>query len=408
MKTKISKPKIAICVGASITIIVLTTILVKMFTLPTDIILVKTIKTPDLSEISEIKTGNFRQKAISLDGRIVQGTNKDPQPTASTAKMILGLAIMKEKPFEKGSSGEVITITPEFYNKYLWYITHNGSTTRVSLGEKISQYDALASVFLASSNNLADSLAIWAFGSLENYQGYATKMLQEMDLKNTTVGIDASGYDESTTSTAEDLAKIATEVLKNPVLREIVSLKSYTVPVAGEIKNTNKILGDALNNSLVVSGVKTGYIGDASGYNLISSYEMDGHFITMALLGASTREASFEESKDELMRLSAKIIPTTVISANETVGYFETWWNGRHEVKASSEIKVVGIKGEELEINLQKTGAGVNTSAEIDITAEAKVTLNGEEYTAKTYHEDFSTAPTFWERFLHVFGWTHE
>ncbi len=405
---KISRSKVVAFVSVSIVVLALATILIKMFTLPTDIILVKTIKTPDLSEISEIKTGDFRQKAISLDGRVVQGTNEAPQPTASTAKMILGLAVMKEKPFKKGSSGETITITPEFYNKYLWYITHNGSTTRVSLGEKISQYDALVSVFLASSNNMADSLAIWAFGSLENYQNYATKMLQEIGLENTIIGADASGYDESTTSTAEDLAKIATEVLKNPVLKEIVSLKSYTVPVAGEIKNTNKILGDALNNNLVVSGIKTGYIGDVSGYNLISGYEMDGHFITMALLGASTREASFEESKDELMRLSAEITPTTVIDTNETLGYFETWWNGKHEVKSSSEIKVVGIKGEKLEIDLQKIGPETSNDASVSTTVEAKVTLNGEEYTAKTYHEDFSTAPTFWERFLHAFGWTHE
>ena len=369
------------------------TILVKMFTLPTDISLIKTLKTPDLAEISELLPGNFRQKAVSLDGKIVQGTNKSPQPTASTAKMILGLAIMEKKPFLLGETGETITITPEYYNKYLWYVTHNGSTTKVVIEEEISEYDALASVFLASSNNMADTLAIWAFGSLENYQAYATDLIARLGLNNTTVGVDASGYSETTTSTAEDLARAAGELLKDPILKEIVGLKTRTVPVAGELTNTNKILGDSLNNGSQVIGIKTGYIGDLSGYNLISAYEINGHTISLALLGADTREVSFTGSKDELMRLSAEIVPTTVVNKDEPVGYFETWWNGKHEIKTDSEITVVGIKNDQIETSLTDVGFIVR--------------LDGEEYTTKTYHEAFSTSPTLWERFLHVFGWSY-
>ena len=364
-----------------------------MFTLPTDISLIKTLKTPDLPEISELLPGNFRQKAVSLDGKIIQGTNKSPQPTASTAKMILGLAVMEKKPFLPGETGETIAITPEYYNKYLWYVTHNGSTTKVAIEEEISEYDALASVFLASSNNMADTLAIWAFGSLENYQAYATDLIARLGLNNTTVGVDASGYSETTTSTAEDLARAAEELLKDPILKEIVGLKTHTVPVVGELTNTNKILGDSLNNGSQVIGVKTGYIGDLSGYNLISAYEINGHTISLALLGADTREASFTGSKDELMRLSAEIAPTTIVSKDEPVGYFETWWNGKHEIKTDSEITVVDIKNDQIETNVTDT--------------ELIVRSNGEEYTAKTYHETFSTSPTLWERFLHVFGWSY-
>ncbi|MBQ3441178.1 D-alanyl-D-alanine carboxypeptidase [Candidatus Saccharibacteria bacterium] len=369
------------------------TILVKMFTLPTDISLIKTLKTPDLPEISELLPGNFRQKAVSLDGKIIQGTNKSPQPTASTAKMILGLAIMEKKPFLPSETGETIAITPEYYNKYLWYVTHNGSTTKVAIGEEISEYDALTSVFLASSNNMADTLAIWAFGSLENYRAYATDLIARLGLNNTTVGVDASGYSETTASTAEDLARAAGELLKDPILKEIVGLKTHTVPVAGELTNTNKILGDSLNNGSQVIGVKTGYIGDLSGYNLISAYEINGHTISLALLGADTREASFTESKDELMRLSAEIVPTTVVNKDESVGYFETWWNGKHEIKTDSEITVVGIKNDQIETSLTDVGFIVR--------------LDGEEYTTKTYHEAFSTSPTLWEHFLHVFGWSY-
>ena len=389
------KPKniVKISIVGVVTILV-AAILVRMFTLSTDITLVKTIKTPDLSEISEMFSGDYRQKAIALDGRVIQGTSMEPQPIASTAKMILSLAIMREKPFNLGSQGESITITPEFFNRYLWYVAHNGSNTRVLVGEQISQYDALASVLLASSNNMADTLAIWAFDSLESYQNYATNMLQEMGITNTTIGADASGYDESTTSTAEDLVRIASELLKNPVLKEIVGLKSHVVPVANEIQNTNKILGNSLNNGSTVIGVKTGYIGDISGYNLVSAYEIDGHIVTLALLGANTRSDSFEGSENELLKLSQEIIPTIIANKDEKVGYLETWWSGQHEIYADEELKVIGVKSDELQIDLLDSG----------LTA----TLNGEASNTKTHHEAFPKSPTIWERFLHVFGWRHE
>lgn len=367
-------------------------IIIKMFTLDIEVELVQTVKIPSLPVISEMPPGDYRGKAIAIDGKIIQGTNSTPQPTASTAKMILGLAIMEKKPFKQGETGENITITPEFFNHYLWYRTHNGSTTAVVMGEVISEYDALASVFLASSNNMADTLATWAFGSLEEYQAYATDLIARLGLNNTTIGVDASGYSETTTSTAEDLSRAAGELLKDPILKEIVRLKSHTVPVVGEIQNTNKILGEALNNDTSVIGVKTGYIGDASGYNLISAYEEEGHFVTLSVLGASTRETSFVESKNELLRLSEELTPTTVVSEGEAVGYYQTWWNGRHDITARETIRVLAPAGDDDVIELSDQG----------ITA----TINGEEYTSQTEVEPFSNSPSLIERFLHIFGWS--
>lgn len=368
--------------------------LIKMWTETVEIALIQTIQMPELSNISELSLGDSRAKAVSLDGRVIGQTNTTTMPTASTAKMILGLAVMEKKPFSLGEKGEMITITPEFYDKYLWYINHNGSTTKVEIMEEISQYDALASVFLASSNNLADTLAIWAFGSLDSYRNYATEMLSRLGITNTTIGQDASGYSETTTSTAGDLSIIAAEVLKNPVLKEIVGLRTYTVPVAGLITNTNKILGEPLDSGSSVIGVKTGYIGDISGYNLVSAYEHDDHLITLALLGASSRSSSFEESKKELSRLSEELKTTAIISSGEVVGYYETWWNGKHPIKATEDISTIAILDDGNQITLTNEGI--------------EVVLNGKNYHASTTYDNFATEPTVIERFLHLFGWTAE
>ena len=375
----------------TVVIIAAGTILIKMFTLETEVELVQTVTMPALPVISEMEDGDFKQKAIAVDGKVIQGSNAEPHPTASTAKMILSLAIIEKKPFNQGETGETIIITPEFYNKYVWYINNYGSVTAVVTGEEISEYDALASVLLASSNNMADTLAIWAFGSLEDYCAYATEMLGRIGVKNTIVGVDASGYDESTVATAEDLAIIAAKLLENPVLKEIVGLETHTVPVAGTIYNGNQILGDKLNHDAEVIGVKTGYIGDISGYNLVSAYQMENHFITLAVLGATTRQASFEESKNELLRLSQELTPTTVIEANEKVGYYQTWWSGQHDITATEGITVLAPEENNSKLELEDQ--------------YLKAEVNGETYTAKTEVEDFPKAPTFVERFLHLFGW---
>ena len=241
---------------------------------------------------------------------------------------------------------------------------------------------------------MADTLAIWAFGSLEEYQRYATDLIQRLGLGNTVIGADASGYDDSTTSTAEDLSIIATKLLENPVLREIVGLKSHTVPVAGLIENTNKILGDALNNDAAVIGVKTGYIGSVSGYNLISAYQMRDHFVTLAVLGSNTRQASFEESKNELTRLSLELTPVDIVKTGEKVGYYQTWWSGQHDITATENINVLTPE---------------DNNAKLELTDQnLRATINGEVYTATTTHEEFPESPSFIERFLHIFGWQHE
>ena len=362
-----------------------------MFTQSTEITLSQTATLPTPIDISEFLPGDYRAKAAALDGKVIQETNKTLLPTASTAKIILSLAIMEKKPFSLGEEGERITISPESYEKYLWYISHNGSTTKVLIGEQISQYDAIASVLMVSSNNMADTLATWAFGSMDEYRSYATEMLARLGATDTIIGTDASGYSETTISTASDLCIIATALLRNPVLREIVGQKTYSVPVAGLLENTNKILGEPLGDSVAVSGVKTGYIGDISGYNLVSAYEYDGHIIVLTLLGATSRASSFEGSKNELIRLFSELKSSVIVKSGENVGYYETWWNGRHDIVAEENLSAIILEDQENSITLSEQGL--------------TVIVNGEEHHIKTTHDAFDNAPNIWQRFLHLFGW---
>ena len=355
-------------------------------------------KLPEFVKIEGLPDYSYGDNAVAIDGTAVGGKNFGAdtvatRPTASTAKMILALAVMREKPFSVGEVGENIIIDQEMYNTYNYYLAHNGSNVRVQPGETLSEYDALAGVMLASANNLADSLAVWAFGSMDGYREYATKMLNEWGIVNTTVGIDASGFDASTTSTAEDLARIGAKVMEQPVLAEIVALKNYNMPVVGLINNTNKLLGQSR-----ISGVKTGFIGDASGYCLITGYKEGENVVTTALLGAPSRESSFTDSLNIVNKMQELVKEVPVVKTGDVVGYYDSWWTGRINIFADSDLNIVGWDGAKTQTDLVMSGD----------KGELAIVVNDKEYKVEVSAEEYNAEPSFGEKLSHAFGWSND
>lgn len=387
------KAKIIILAFVLALVIFLVSVGIKMGSLDTKIDLVTTYKISDVQNPAIDFSSGYGQWAVALNGFIVSKSADvlEVRPTASTAKMILALAVIEKKPFELGNVGETITIDREMFNKYVWYLAHNGSNTKVSIGEEISEYDALSSALLSSSNNMADSLAIWAFGSLDEYKNYATEMLKRIGATNTVIGIDASGYDESTVSNVEDLAKIGNAVLKQPVLAEIVGRTEMNVPVAGLIKNTNKLLGTDR-----IIGIKTGYIGDASGYCLVSGYKEGLENVTVALLGAPTRQKSFDDSLLIVKQAQEKIAMREIVSENQEIGYFESWWLGKVPITTLGKVDGTVVSQPEIYLEME------------DYDGELKIMTTETEYDVCVKSEEFKKEPSFWERFLRVFGWQKE
>lgn len=357
---------------------------IRAATAPTDLEYVSTYNLPSFTDLSQVISQYSNTKvAVAIDNTIAYSNTDATQATASTAKMITALMVMEKKPFELGEKGETITISQEFYQKYIWYITHNGSNAAVAVGERISQYDALAAALLPSSNNFADTLAIWAFGSLDAYKEYATQRLADWGLKNTTIGIDASGYSSTTTSTASDLAIIGQKVMSNPVLAEIVGLKTHTIPVAGQINNTNQLLG--IDN---IVGIKTGYTGSASGYCLITAYYIDGHLVTVAMLNAPTRSESFSISRAIIEDLQKNLNYTKVVSKGDQLGYYDSWWIDKVPIESSEDLSVLGWSGAQRTVSLDME----------DGDGKLKVKIGSSNYETAAKTQDLQLAPTFWQR----------
>jgi D-alanyl-D-alanine carboxypeptidase len=115
------------------------------------------------------------------------------------------------------------------------------------------------------------------------------KLVADLGLKNTQfvnpVGLDDPGH----YSTARDLSVLATEVMKQDLLRQIVALQSYELDIQGpqartvELTNTNKLVG---TDSRVL-GVKTGS-HDVAGGCLVVAVQEGGNEVIVVELGNDT------------------------------------------------------------------------------------------------------------------------
>lgn len=232
------------------------------------------------------------------DGLLARSSdNEKPRPIASMTKVITALAIMEKQPFNLGQKGQTYTITKEDIDSMVAYISEEGSVQPLLVGTKLTQYEAMQRMLMASDNNMADILVERIFGSQDAYASYANDMLKRMGLKQTVVD-DASGFSPDTVSTPSEMVAIGIAALKNPVIAEIVAQREAQIlgdryPV---FKNTNQLLGiDG------VIGIKTGTTNEAGSCLLFAARytTKDGQEKTIAgvIMGDKNHDSLYSDSR---------------------------------------------------------------------------------------------------------------
>ena len=278
-------------------------------------------------EAKDLLWPDFGQSAVATKEYGVLATHGEsaPQPTASTAKLILAVAIMQKKPYSD-SRGDTIIFSGDDVAIYQSYQAGNGTVAAVTDGLEWTQHQALQAVMLASANNVSDTLATWAFGSLAEYRTYAQDMVEKIGMINTTIGVDASGYNATTTSTAHDLALLAAEALSYQPLREIMALQSVSLPVAGTIANTNRLLGDG-----EIIGMKTGWIPESGGVFVLAgeqAIDAVSHDVVTVVMGApgSTSQVAQDAAYELYQSAKENFTYQEVISEGQQVGNYHIPW----------------------------------------------------------------------------------
>lgn len=245
-----------------------------------------------------------------------------PTPTASVAKVISALAVLDKKPLQLGETGPTITFSSADVDIYNHYYLNDGSSVAVTSGEQMTEYQALQAMMLPSANNIADSLAIWTFGSLDAYKTYATGYVARLGMTHTTVD-DASGFSDHTVSTADDLILLGQAAIQNPILAQIVGQKSASSP-SGNFSNVNTLLGQS---SIV--GIKTGNTDAAGGVFLgAATITIQNKPLTIitAVMHTSSLPSALASSLTLVKASNALFSLTNVVSGGDVVGKATTAW----------------------------------------------------------------------------------
>ena len=282
------------------------------------------------------------------DGILVSEPGQTIRPTASTAKLITVLTVLKDEPLALGEKGPTLTMDASDIALYDQYFAAGGSLVAVSLGEKLTQYQMIQGILIRSGNNLADSLAIWAFGSLSEYQKAAQTLVNELGMTSTTVGTDASGLSDTTTSTAEDLTRLGIAAMKHDVVREIVGQSTSNLPVDGIKPNTNWLLGQD-----GVVGIKTGNIPAVGGVFIIAKqHKVEGQepiTLVSAVQGEPTTAAAIAVSNQLTESIKNMFVSETLVKKGTIVAKAASDWGESTDIVTRNDLQGFGWKYRKLE-----------------------------------------------------------
>ncbi|MBR3269203.1 MAG: D-alanyl-D-alanine carboxypeptidase [Oscillospiraceae bacterium] len=206
-------------------------------------------------------------------GQLVLGMNaQEKRPMASTTKIMTTLLTL-----ESGDLDKPFTVDSEA-------IHVEGSSMGLQEGDTVTKRALCAGMLLPSGNDAANAAAVAVAGSIPDFLNLMNERAKKIGMTrsyfSTPSGLDAEGHGAS----AEDMALLAREALKNPDFAAICRKPSMTVtfgnpPCARTLTNTNKLL----KMDSTVIGVKTGFT-DAAGRCLVSACTRGGRTLICVTL----------------------------------------------------------------------------------------------------------------------------
>lgn len=304
------------------------------------------VSLPKLPKSSEVQLTwpSGGQASVAAEGYGVLALHGAQQPlaTASIAKVITALCVLEKHPLQGNEQGPTLTMSSRDVGLYEQQIEQNGSRLPVTEGQQLTERQALEAIMIPSANNIADTLAVWAFGSQSAYADHANAYLERNGLVHTRVGSDASGYDASTVSTAEDLAKLGKLARKNSVLMSIAGQKKASLGESGTFKNYNTALGGH-----GINGLKTGNNDQNPGALLFTAdIPKDGTVLqlTGSVMGAASLTEAIEASETLVASTGANFETVPYAQPGQVVGVAHTAWGSSAQVKTRGAVQLIRWK----------------------------------------------------------------
>jgi D-alanyl-D-alanine carboxypeptidase (penicillin-binding protein 5/6) len=261
----------------------------------------------------------------------------EPTPIGGAAKLVTLLVTLDSLPLQEGAPGPDIRIGPEDFTDYLRYSGEGSRVVPVSPGETWSERDVAQAVLLASSNNHADTLARWAFGSVDQYVTAANAWLAEQGFTATRV-VDATGLSGDNVGTASELTDLAARVVADPNLGTMLA-NGDDAPVAAGGKRIADVIahleGDGIR-ALTRSFTDQGGLGFVFTTEVPGSADQPAYRLIGAILGQPDYETLDPAVLAAVESAKASANPVEVIVAGTAYGSVESAWGDRAELVAAA------------------------------------------------------------------------
>lgn len=275
--------------------------------------------------------------AVGMEGVLATHGPQRPRTIASITKIITALVVLQAKPIDRGEAGPTITFSQRDVDILAGVAARGGTFEQVQSGWKVSERAAIETMLIPSANNYAESLAIWAYGSVPKFLTAARAFLKTNGLNDTTL-VDSNGLDDADTSTPTDLVALGKLALADPVIARTVSKATATEPNVGDLDNTNKLLG-----SHGIDGIKTGTY--ATGANLLFSAKVQVGARTVHLvgvvLGAKTHDQLDGRVPALLKSVTRGLHDVQLATKGQAFATYETKWGKVGKAVATADASVL-------------------------------------------------------------------
>lgn len=215
---------------------------------------------------------------VKRDGELLwAGRARERLPPASLAKMMTALLVLERGEFERVIAvGDGVTL-------------ETGRRLGLRPGERWRIRDLFAAMVIRSANDACRALADDMGRTVPTFVSMMNRRAAALELRDTHF-VDPCGHDRKQQfSTAQDLARLAEEVIRHPDYLQLAGKPRAAIRSADGIRsfefdNTNALIGRYPG----AIGVKTGYT-ELAGTCLVALAERNGVRVLVVMLNARNR-----------------------------------------------------------------------------------------------------------------------
>ena len=305
-----------------------------------------------------------------VSGQTLVAQNADaPREPASLTKLMTAYLVFGALKDKRLMPSQMVTVSQKAWRA-------EGSRMFIEPKKAVSVDELLRGEIVQSGNDAAIALAEAVAGSEEAFVESMNREAARLGMKNTRFG-NATGLPlPQQASTAADLARIATAIIRDfPEYYPLYSLREYRYNNITQ-PNRNRLLW----TDPFVDGMKTGFT-EAAGYCLIASAKRGPRRLLSVVLGAGSDAARAMESQ-KLLNYGFQFYDTVQLyQSGEAISTLRVWKGAANSVPAGfvadQYVSLPKNEAQKLKLTLQATEPLLAPVARGQHVGTVNVTLEG-------------------------------